>query len=70
MSLNQDHPLKKCFSWPNTFKIEVKINPAIEMLELTNFGHMTTSKIQFKPRDKTIGDVIDIDHNVITFFSK
>ena len=37
------------------------------MLELPNFGHMTTSKIQFKPRDKTIGDVMDITYNVITF---
>ena len=31
--------------WSNPFKIEVMINSLIQMLELANFGHMTTSII-------------------------
>ena len=30
------------------------ITSVIEMLELPNFGHMTTSTIQFEPRDKIL----------------
>ena len=30
------------------------ITSVIEMLELPNFGHMTTSTIQFGPRDKIL----------------
>ena len=45
LNLNQDHPSKKCFFWSNPYKIEVMITSPIEMLELPNFGHMTTSTI-------------------------
>ena len=46
LNLNQDHPSKKaiCF-WSNPYKIEVLISFLIEMLQLPNFGHMTTSII-------------------------
>ena len=36
LNLNQDHP-------SNPYKIEVTITFLIEMLQLPNFGHMTTS---------------------------
>ena len=42
LSLNQDHPSKKCFFWSNPYKIEVMVTSLIEMLDLPNFGHMTT----------------------------
>ena len=34
------------------YKIEVKITPLIEMLELPNFGQLITSTIWFNSRDK------------------
>ena len=34
--------------WSNPYKIEVMINYFIKMLELPNFGHMTTVTIYFK----------------------
>ena len=41
------------------------------MLELPNFGHMTTSRIKLEPRDKTFfGDVMNKYYDVITFISK
>ena len=36
---------KKRFFWSNPYKIEVIITFLIEMLQLLNFGHMTTSII-------------------------
>ena len=43
----------------------------IEMLQLPNFGHMTTSTIQFESRDENfVGDVMDRNYDVITFISK
>ena len=45
LNLNQDHPSKKRFFWSNPYKLEVMITSLIEMLELPNFGHMTTSTI-------------------------
>ena len=36
-------PQIKWFFWPNPFEIDVMITSLIELLELTNFGHMTTS---------------------------
>ena len=45
LNLNQDHPSKKQFFWSNPYKIEVMITFLIEMLQLPNFGHMTTSII-------------------------
>ena len=45
LNLNQDHPSKKRFFWSNPYKIEVMITFLIEMLQLTNFGHMATSII-------------------------
>ena len=38
-------PQKKWFFWSNPYKIEVMITSLIQMLELPNFGHMTTSII-------------------------
>ena len=40
------------------------------MLQLSNFGHMTTSIISFESRDNFFGDVMDRNYDVITFFSK
>ena len=45
LNMNQDHLPKNWFSWSNPCKIEVMITSLIEMLELPNFGHMTTSTI-------------------------
>ena len=45
LNLNQDHLSKKRFSWSNPYKIEVMITFLIEILQLPNFGHMTTSII-------------------------
>ena len=44
----------------------------IEMLELPNFGHMTTSTIKFEPRDKNffLMSQTDRSYDVITFISK
>ena len=35
-------------------KIKVMITPLIEMVELPNFGHMTTSTIKAESRDKIL----------------
>ena len=48
LNLNKDHPLKNPLFLSNTYKIEVTITSLIKMLELTNFCHMTISKIYFK----------------------
>ena len=45
LKLNQDHPSKKRFFWSNPYEIEVMITFLKEMLQLPNFGHMTTSII-------------------------
>ena len=46
LNLNQDHPLEKIvFFWSNPYKLEFMTTSLIEMLELLNFGHMTTSTI-------------------------
>ena len=45
LNLNQDHPSKKNFFWPNPFKIEIMITSLIEILELPNFGDMAISTI-------------------------
>ena len=45
LKFNQDTPQKKWFFWSNPYKIEVMITSFIEVLELPNFGHMTTSAI-------------------------
>ena len=43
----------------------------IEMLQLPNFGHMTTSSIQYESRDENfVGDVMDRNYDAITFISK
>ena len=51
LNLNQVHLSKKLFFWSNPYKIEVMITSLIEMLELPNFGHMTTSAVSLKSRD-------------------
>ena len=38
-------PQKNCFFWLNSYKIDVIATSLIEMLELLNFGHVTTSTI-------------------------
>ena len=45
LNLNQDHSSKKRFFCSNPYKIEVMITFLIEMVQLPNFGHMTTSII-------------------------
>ena len=71
LNLNQDHPSKKPFFWSNPYKIKVVITSLIQTLELPNFGHMNTSTIKFESRVKNfVGDVIDINYDVITFISK
>ena len=46
LKLNQEHSSKKIvFFWSDPYKIEVVISSVIEMLELPNFCHMTTSTI-------------------------
>ena len=52
LNLNQDHSSKKWLFWSNPYKIKVIITFLIRMIELSNFGHMTTSTIKFEPRDK------------------
>ena len=57
LNLNQDQTSKKWFFWSYPYKIEVMIimiTSLIEMLELPNFGHMTTSTIQFDSLDKIL----------------
>ena len=41
------------------------ITSLIEMLQLSNFGHMITSKIQFESRD-----IMDRKYDAITFILK
>ena len=43
---------KKQFFWSNPYKIEVVITFLIVLLQLTNFGHMTTSILWFESWDK------------------
>ena len=44
------------------------ITSLIEMLELSNFGHMITSTIQCESRDKFFfGDAMYKNYDVITF---
>ena len=42
-NLDQGHPSKKWFSWPNPYKFEVMITFLMETPELPNFGQRTTS---------------------------
>ena len=62
-------PQKKRFFWSNPYKVEVMITFLIQMLELPNFGHMTTSIIWVMWQN-FVGDVIDRIYGVITFISK
>ena len=45
LNLNQEHPSKNWFLWSNPYKIKVMITSLIVILELPNFGHMTTFTI-------------------------
>ena len=47
-------PQKKCFFRSNLYKIEAMITSLIQMLQLPNFGHMTTSTLQFESREKIL----------------
>ena len=47
------------------------ITSLVQTLELPNFGHMTTSIIEFESFDKNfVGDVIDRIYDIIYFTSK
>ena len=71
LTLNQDHPLKKCFSWSNSYKIEVMITSLIEMVELTNFGHMTTlTMFIWVTWWNFVGHIMHRNYDVITFILK
>ena len=47
-------PQKKWFFWSNPCKIEVMITSLIELLELSNFDHMTTSTTKYESPDKIL----------------
>ena len=59
LDLNRDHPSKKQFFWSNPYKIEVMITSVIQMLELPDFGHMTTSTYNLSHVTKLCWYVID-----------
>ena len=46
------------------------ITSLIEMLELPNFGHMTTSTINLSYVIKFAGHIMNRNYDVITFISK
>ena len=52
--MNQDDPSKKWFFRSNPYKIKVMITSLIEMVELQNFGPMSTSTISSESRDKIL----------------
>ena len=45
IELEPSTPQENWFLWSNPFKIEVMITSLVEILELSIFGHMTTSTI-------------------------
>ena len=51
-SWNRSTPQKNRFFWSNPYKIKVMITSLIVMLELPNFGHMTSFTVWFESRDK------------------
>ena len=53
LNLNQEHLFKK-FLWSNPYKVKIMRSSLMEMLELRNFGHVTTSTIQFDSRYKIL----------------
>ena len=42
LNLKQEKKKKNCFFWSNSNEIEIMISSLIEILDLPNFGHMTT----------------------------
>ena len=48
------HSSKKLLFWPSPYKTEVLTASLIETLELSKFGHMTTSTMLFVSRDKIL----------------
>ena len=49
LNFNKGHVSKKVVFWSNVYKTEmIMITSLIEVLELPNFDHMTTSKIYFE----------------------
>ena len=46
------------------------ITSLIEMLELPNVGHMTTSTIWCESRDKIFGDIMVLNYDVTSFILK
>ena len=62
------NPQKKSIFLANRYKIEVIVTSLIEVL---NFGHMTTSTIYFELGDKYfLGNVVDRNHDIITVILK
>ena len=47
LNLNQEDSSKKRLFWSNHYKIEFMVISLKEILELPNFGHTTTSTIEF-----------------------
>ena len=65
LNLNQEHPSKDFYT------IEVITTCLIEMLELQNFGQVTTSTRQLGSIEKNVVvDVKDKNYGVITFVAK
>ena len=53
LNSNKDHLSKKVVFWSNAYKTEMIMTTSlIEVLELPNFDHMTTSKIYFESYNK------------------
>ena len=50
--LTKTTPQKKWFFWSDPYKIDVMITSLIEVLELPNFGPMTTSTMKSQSRDR------------------
>ena len=45
LTLVKSTPKKFVFFWSNPYKIEVMITSLTDMLEIPNFGHLTTSAL-------------------------
>ena len=72
-NLNQDYPSKKRFFWSNPCEIEVMITSFTEMLELSNFGHMTTPQYNLShvmSWSEIVGDIMVKNCDIITVISK
>ena len=54
LTWTKSSPRRSWFFRSNSYSIKVMVISLIEMLELPNFGHMTTLRISFESRDKIL----------------